>query len=305
MRIAILGAGAMGSLFGGLLSKNNDVWMVDVNHHRLNSIRNDGIRIIDNERINYYHPNIVDELSDLPKMNLVIVFVKAMHTIEAINQNKKLINEETFLLSMQNGVGHEKKLLQFSDTEHVIIGMTQHNASINIDGSINHGGAGKTVLGLLNDGSSNIQFIADNFSNCKIQTEVTNNVKYHIWNKLFLNTSVSSLTAILQVPLGFILDNPYANQLMVKLAEEAVYVANKECNNCFILEEVLSDITHVISHAKNGYTSIYSDLKEGRRTEVDTISGSVISIGRDHGVEIPFHEAIVALIHAFEGKNIK
>jgi 2-dehydropantoate 2-reductase len=61
----------------------------------------------------------------------------------------------------------------------------------------------------------------------------------------------------------------------------------------------------VISHARNGYTSIYSDLKEGRLTEVDTISGSVISIGKDLGVETPYHEAIVSLIHALEGKNHK
>jgi len=303
VRIAILGAGAMGSLFGGYLSQNNDVWLVDIDQRRINKIRNDGITIIDSEGEGVFHPSAAYECSDLPDMNLVIVFVKAMHTIDAINQNKKLINGQTFLMSMQNGVGHEQKLLQFSDKEHVIIGMTQHNASINKDGSLNHGGSGQTVLGSLNGDSSRIQFIAENFTNCGIQTKVTNTVKVYIWNKLFLNTSVSSLTAILQVPLGYILDNPYANDLMAKLAQEAVNVANHECKDCFHLEEVISDITKVILNARNGYTSIYSDLKEGRRTEVDTISGSVISIGRNFGVETPYHETIVALIHALEGKN--
>lgn len=303
MRIAILGAGAMGSLFGGLLSQTNDVWLVDIDQRRINKIQNDGITIVDNEGEGVFHPSAVVGCSDLPEMNLVIVFVKAMHTVDAINQNKKLINGQTFLMSMQNGVGHEKKLLPFSDKEHVIIGMTQHNASLNNDGSLHHGGSGQTILGSLNGDSSRIQFIADNFTNCGIQTKVTNTVKVHIWNKLFLNTSVSSLTAILQVPLGYIIDNPYANELMVKLAQEAVNVANKECNNCFLPEDVISDITKVISNARNGYTSIYSDLKEGRRTEVDTISGSVISIGKTFGVETPYHEAIVALIHALEGKN--
>jgi len=303
VRIAILGAGAMGSLFGGLLSQNNDVWMIDINHQRIQKIMKDGVSVIDSKGASVFHPSAVNESSELPEMNLVIVFVKAMYTVEAINQNKKLFNEQTFLMSMQNGVGHEKKLLQFSDSDHVVIGMTQHNASINKDGSINHGGGGQTILGLINRDSSSIQFIADNFTNCGIQTKVTNDVKYHIWNKLFLNTSVSSLTAILQVPLGYILDNPYANQLMMKLTQEAINVANSDFNHCFNKEEVIVEITHVISHARNGYTSIYSDLKEGRRTEVDTISGSVISIGRDNGVETPYHEAIVALIHALEGKN--
>lgn len=303
MKIAILGAGAMGSLFGGLLSQKNDVWLVDIDQRRINKIRKDGITIIDSESEGVYHPFAVNESSELPAMDLVIVFVKAMHTIEAINQNKKLINGQTFLMSMQNGVGHEKKLLQFSDKDHVIIGMTQHNASVNEDGSIHHGGSGNTVLGILNADSSKIQFIADNFTSCNFQTKVTNTVKYFIWQKLFLNTAVSSLTAILQVPLGYILDNPYANEMMVKLAQEAVNVANNQCDNCFLLEEVISDMTEVISHARNGYTSIYSDLKEGRYTEVDTISGSVVSIGKSFGVKTPYHEAIVAIIHALEGKK--
>jgi 2-dehydropantoate 2-reductase len=305
VRIAILGAGAMGSLFGGLLSQNNDVWLVDINQHRINKIRKDGITIIGCEGAGVFHPSTVNESSDLQAMDLVIVFVKAMHTLEAINQNKNLINDQTFLMSMQNGVGHEKKLLQFTDKEHVIIGITQHNASINEDGIINHGGSGSTVLGLVHGDSSNIQYIADNFTKCNIQAKVTNTINYHIWQKLFLNTAASSLTALLQVPLGYILDNPYANEMMVKLAQEAVNVANRECDNCFVLEEVISDMKEVISHARNGYTSIYSDLKEGRLTEVDTISGSVISIGKDLGVETPYHEAIVSLIHALEGKNHK
>ena len=303
MRIAILGAGAMGSLFGGLLSQNNDVWLVDIDQRRIKKIRQDGITIIDSKGEGVFHPSAVNESSDLPAMDLVIIFVKAMHTIKALKQNKNMINGQTFLMSMQNGVGHEKKLCQFSDKEHVIIGMTQHNASINEDGAIHHGGSGNTVIGLVNGDSSRIQFIADNFTNCNIQTIATNTVKNHIWQKLFLNTSVSSLTAILQVPLGYILDNPYANEMMIKLVQEAVNVANKECDNCFFLKEVISDITEVISHARNGYTSIYSDLKEGRLTEVDTISGSVISIGRELGVETPYHEAIVSLIHALEGKS--
>lgn len=303
MRIAILGAGAMGSLFGGLLSQNNDVWLLDIDQRRVEKIRTDGVTIVDHEGECTFHPSAVNESSDLAAMDLVIAFVKAMHTVEAIHQNRNLIDDQTFLMSLQNGVGHETQLLQFSDKEHVIIGMTQHNASINKDGLIHHGGAGQTILGILNGDSSGIQFIADNFSACEIQTKVTNTVKNHVWNKLFLNTSVSSLTAILQVPLGYILSDPNANELMVKLVQEAVNVANNECNNSFLLEDVISDITKVVSHAQNGYTSIYSDLKEGRRTEVDTISGSVISIGKSFGVETPYHEAIVALIHALEGKN--
>lgn len=73
-------------------------------------------------------------------MDLVIVFVKSMFTRAALETNRNLIGPDTYLMTLQNGAGHEKQLLEFVDREHVIIGSTQHNSSILADGYVNHGG---------------------------------------------------------------------------------------------------------------------------------------------------------------------
>ena len=103
--------------------------------------------------------------------------------------------------------------------------------------------------------------------------------------------------------MGFILDDPYACFLMEKLAREAVAVANAEGSAQFDAETVVSDIKTVLANARGGYTSIYADLKNGARTEVDTISGSVVEAAKPLGVAVPYHEFVVALIHALEDKQ--
>ena len=115
MKIAVLGAGAMGSLFGGYLSKHNDVWLVDVDPQRVNAITQKGITIVEKDGEQVFWPKAVTSTSGLGEMDLVIVFVKAMATEAALSQNRHLIGKDTYLLTLQNGAGHEAKLLKFAD----------------------------------------------------------------------------------------------------------------------------------------------------------------------------------------------
>lgn len=302
MKIAVLGAGAMGMLFGGYLSRENHVYLVDVNPNRIEKIRQDGVMIREPDGDIVLRPDAVTDTADLGEMDLIIVFVKAMFTVSALQANKCLIGKDTYLMTLQNGAGHEAKLLQFVDKDHVIIGSTQHNSSVLENGHINHGGGGKTSIGLLNGHSERILPLAQTMTACGIDCTVSNEVKRQIWNKLFLNTAASSLTAVLQVPLGFILEDPHACAIMEKMAKEAVAVANAEGIAHFDEASVISDIKTVLKNAKGGYTSIYADIRDGNRTEVDTISGSVVDAAKELGVPVPCHEMVVSLIHAMEDK---
>ena len=116
--------------------------------------------------------------------------------------------------------------------------------------------------------------------------------------------SVQSLQAVLQVPLGFIYDDPHARGMMHALAKEAVAVANADLGGGFEEDAVIESIETVLRNGRGGYTSIYADLRDGRRTEVDTISGSVIDAAKRLGIPVPCHEMVVAAIHAMEDKAI-
>ncbi len=304
MNITVLGAGAMGSLFGGYLSRHNKVWLVDVDAARVQRIAENGVRIRETDGSDTLeHPSAVSDTRGLPPMDLVIVFVKAMFTVSALETNRHLIGKDTYLLTLQNGAGHEAKLLPFADADHVVIGTTQHNSSIIADGYVNHGGGGKTFIGLLNGNSARIAHIAENLTDCGFSCQTSDDVKKQIWHKLFINTAASSLTAVLQVPLGFIYDDPYAHSVMLRMMKEAAAVANAEGYASFEEEQVTRDVEELLKNAKGGYTSIYADIKNGNRTEVDTISGSVVDAAHALGVSVPCHEIIVNLIHALENRN--
>lgn len=304
MRIAILGAGAMGMLFSGYLSQKNEVWVIDVDKSRVDKINRDGVLIRESDGSDRcFHVKAVADSSGLPEMDLIIVFVKAMYSISALETNKHLIGKNSYLMTLQNGAGHEAKLLQFVDADHVIIGSTQNNSSVIANGHANHGGSGASSIGALTGDSKRLDYIAENMTQCGFETVTSNEVKKQIWTKLFTNTSASSLTAVLQVPLGFLCSDPYAHELMIKLCREAVAVANAGGFAKFDDAEAIEGVETVCRNAPNGYTSIYMDIKNGNRTEVDTISGSVVETARELGVDVPCHEAIVALIHALEDKS--
>ena len=303
MRICILGAGAMGMLTGSLLSTGNDVWLLDVDQGRVDAICAEGVYIQEGDQIRTFHPNAASSAKGMPVMDLVIVFVKAMYTVAALEANRDLLGPDTYLMTLQNGAGHENKLLQFADRDHVIIGTTQHNSSIIEQAHVNHGGGGKSFIGLIAGNSARVACIAENFTKCGIDCSISDDVQKQIWNKLFLNTSASALTAVLQVPLGFILDDPHACQLMETLAREAVAVANADNISTFEPEQVVADIKTVLANARGGYTSIYADVKNGVHSEVDTISGSVVEAAHRLRVPVPYHEMLVLLIHAMENKT--
>lgn len=299
MKIAILGAGAMGSLFGGYLSQHNEVWLVDIDKKKIDKIKGHGIIIReDNTELTAY-PNAVADASCLSPVDLLIVFVKAMYSKSALSSNKHLIGSNTYVMTLQNGSGHEEILMEFVPEDRIIIGTTQHNSSMIEPGHIHHGGKGLTQIGLLKGDSNKLQYMADNFKSCGFDTIVSNNVKKHIWEKLLLNSSASVLTAILQVKLGYIINNPNAWNLAERLILEAVSVANAEGMG-FDAEYELNRIKNVLMGAQNGYTSIYADLRDGMPTEVDTISGSVVRAGKRLGIPVPNHEFAVLLVHALE-----
>ena len=148
MKIAVLGGGAMGALYGGYLSRKNDVTIVDVNTTLIEKVKADGLKIAEPDGSSaVYHPAITNDTKGMQPVDLVIVFVKAMFSESALENNRALIGPDTYLMTLQNGSGHEDVLKRFADDAHVVIGTTQHNSAVVGLGEIRHGGSGMTHIG--------------------------------------------------------------------------------------------------------------------------------------------------------------
>lgn len=300
MRIAILGGGAMGALFGGYLSRCNQVTIVDVNPALVERIRRCGVEIRERDgSVGIYRPQAVTSARGMAPVELVVVFVKAMYSRAALEANRALIGPDTYLMTLQNGAGHEEVLLEFAPRERVIIGTTQHNSSVIAPGVVSHGGGGPTWLGCLAGSPEEVEPIARAFTDSGLEAGLSSQVQRLIWEKMFTNVSASVLTGVLQCPLGAISANPDAWAACRALIREAAAVA-AGLGLEFDLEEKAAEVKAVCDNAPQGLTSIYADLRAGRPTEVDTISGSVVRAGERAGVPAPGHGLMVSLVHAME-----
>ncbi len=302
MRIAVLGAGAMGSLYGGYLSRQNEVYLVDRSPEKAALISERGVTIHEKEGKAVYHPGCVTDSSNLGRMDLVILFTKAMFSRDALEKNKGLIGPDTYLLTLQNGAGHEEVLAPYAARDHIAIGTTEHNCSVLSPCEISHGGGGRTNLGLAYGDSQALAGVKEAFEACGFATMLHDNIRRLIWDKLFINASSSVVSGVLQVHQGFLLSSAWGWGMVESLVREAVAVACAQGQD-FRCEEVLSHVRAVVSSAPAGFTSIYADLKNGRRTEVDTISGAVLRAAEQAGVAVPSHALMVCLVHAMEEKS--
>ena len=302
MKIAVLGAGAMGGLYSAYLSRHNEVTVIDVNAQVVEKINADGLEVQEPDGTSaVYHPHAVLSTEGMEPVDLIVVFVKAMFSESALQNNKSIIGPETYLMTLQNGSGHEDMLGKFVPQEHIIIGTTQHNASVAGFGVTKHGGSGMTHMGCVTGDVKRLQKFADAFTACGLDADVSDGVQKMIWNKMFTNVSASALTGALQVPLGFISADENAWKLCCQLIREAVDVA-AALGMDFDYDEKVAEVKAVCDKSPNGLTSIYADLRDGRRSEVDTISGSIVRAGVKAGVPTPSHSFLVGLIHAMENR---
>ncbi len=304
MKIAVLGAGAMGSIYGGHLSLNNQVYMIDKNPQLVDKINNDGLTLLENDREVVYHPTALTDSSTLDKVDLVILFVKSLFSRDALNENKNIIGDNTYVLTLQNGAGHEDIISEFVPMERIIIGTTEDNGAVLDTAYVRRGGKGKTNIGMpLSNGKADIlNTVKECFDSCGFDTHIYDDIQRLIWDKLFTNVSLSVLTGILQVPMGYIAADKYAWCMTEELIKEAVDVA-AALGLSFDAAEIAERVKRTSQGSPDGRTSICTDLSKGRLTEVNTISCAVVRAGEKTGVNVPLHKFVVNLVHAMENKS--
>ena len=283
----------MGVLYASMLSSFSPVTVFSRNAERTEKRNVNGIRVISREGEIICRPVFSSDKSAISSSDLVILFVKSTATVGVIDEYKEYIPEDAYIMTLQNGAGHLEELRRYFPEERIIIGVTEHNASVIDDCTINHGGCGKTVI------STSPEWVKDAFSSAGIETEVSDCVMRDIWRKLLTNASLSTATALLMCSIDSLGRSSGAFSIVEKLLEEAVMVAAGDGYR-FSYDEVRRELYEKTRTSHNAYTSIYSDLKNGRKTEVDYISGYVTARAEALGLDVPYQRAAVDMIHAKE-----
>lgn len=303
MKIAVIGAGAMGCLYGAYLSRKNDVVMIDVYEPQVEAINNNGISITeaDGQIVTYNNIKAYVSGAYVGAVNAVILFVKSTNTAEALENNKNLFSDKTIAVTLQNGAGNDRKILEYAKDKHsVIIGTSKHNAVNYGGGKIKHPASGVTTIGSNFHAVDIVNDFRNILEECGLEAAVSDDIQRIIWSKLLVNLSVNVLTAILGTPIGYVYQNEDAWQFAKRLIYEAVEVAEAD-GTYFDRREALNMVRDVCIKAGNGYSSMYQDRQKKIKTEIDAINGAIVQQARLYGVPTPYNSMVVDLIHAIEG----
>ncbi|HWQ61050.1 MAG TPA: 2-dehydropantoate 2-reductase, partial [Negativicutes bacterium] len=228
MKIAIIGAGAMGSLFGGRLAlAGEEVWLLDVWEEHVRTIRDKGLTIATAAKDLVARPKATTKPEDIGQADLVIIFVKSSATRAAAETAAGLLGAETAVLTLQNGYGNAETIADVVGAERVIAGTTAQGATLLGPGRIMHGGSGDTHIGDLGGRKTDrLAKVAACLTRAGIQTVADDNVATLIWGKLVVNVGINALTAITGLKNGELADHEETRQVLAMAVEEAVRVAD-------------------------------------------------------------------------------
>ncbi len=302
LKIAVIGPGSMGSLYGGKLSEVADVTLVGTHPEHVAIMNRDGIYIRREDQSQHFMVKAVTGGQYEGWADLVILFTKAYLTEAALEENRGLIGPDTYLLTLQNGAGHEAVLGKFVSPDRVLLGTTAQGASREDVNHIVHSGLGDTVLGCPAGVSPRVTEFQKIFEAAGFPCQISDHISFTIWNKLMINASSSVLSGVLGMHQGYVKSDSYAWEICQRLIREICLVAEAEGVH-FEAEEQILRIQKHLQNASGGYTSVYADLKNGRRTEADFISGYVAARGKVHGIPTPTQDMMVLLVHAMEGRQ--
>ena len=300
MKTVIIGAGAMGSLFGGVLSlSGEEVWLVDIWKEHIDTIRTKGLAIEEKGKTETISVNATTNPQTIGKADLVLYFVKTYHTEKAVTDSLVLEKEDTVFLTLQNGLGNEETICKQVDRKKVVLGVTGQGATLLGPGHIRHAGWGKTYVGELNGKiTDRVNQIIQIFRKAGIETEFSSHIHALVWEKLFVNVGLNGLAALLGLKNGQLLDYPETIRLVEALVSEAVEVARRK--GVQIESNSMDRVRAVIEATRENRCSMGQDLDRKRRTEIDAINGAVVREAERLGIPVPYNRMITDLIKVIE-----
>ena len=300
MNIVVVGAGAMGSLFGALLAESGeDVRLYDIWKEHVKAINKKGISIERKGKTRSVSVNATTDKRQIGKTDLAIIFVKSTQTGNAAGVASELVGNNGFVLTLQNGLGNADIIGEVVDPGRIIAGTTSHGSTMLGPGSIRHAGTGPTVIGMWSGiKKTGIQKIADVFNKAGIVTETVNDIRNVIWVKLLVNVGINAITALTGIKNGGILDLSVTKELSRAAVKEAMEVA--EAQGVVIPNDIVEHVFQVAEATKDNRSSMGQDVDKRRQTEINAINGAVVKEAHKLGLNVPVNKTLTALVETLQ-----
>ncbi|MFT8389752.1 MAG: 2-dehydropantoate 2-reductase [Sporolactobacillus sp.] len=298
MKLAVLGAGAIGCFFGGLLARNNyDVTFV-AKGQTYERLRTDKL-IVKSVRGDFsLHVPVLnaEDLADAPVFDCILLAIKSTALEEVVPQLKKLSTAQTKIICLLNGIGNEEYLSEIFTSEQIIGGSAFISVIREAPGIVNHVGEGRLVLGPWQaDASTDVlQPIVAVLQQSGIDAEITSNIRQIKWEKLLWNITYNPLTALTGTLVGKALSDPDLKKVLESIKTEYLQIA--EAAGVSIGKAYTEALLLPDKEVQNHKTSMLQDLENGRQMELDAILGFAIRTAHQHHVDARTIELLYHLL---------
>lgn len=303
MKIAVVGAGAMGCLFGGALAAGGqDVWLVDVWQEHVEAIRSRGLVVKRGECERTIALHATTDPAAPGIADLVLIFTKYAQTAAALESARSLLGPETLVMTLQNGIGNVELIARVVPETRILYGLTTLTSDLRGPGCIEETftGQGETYLWpVAGHVSSRMAAVAAALNEAGIHALLTPEVRTHIWKKLVINASLNTLTALTRLTVGDLCAVPEARTLCEMVLAEVVAVANA-AGVGLARAEAEAHFQQVVEAARRHQPSMLLDVLHGRKTEIECLNGAVVREGQRSGIPTPVNDLLVRLIRTIE-----
>lgn len=302
MRIAIIGVGAMGSVYAGLLADaGHDVWAVDVWKEHVDAIKMKGLRVEGASGDRTVKMNATADPAEVKDADLVIIATKADGVEAAAKSAKVMARPEAPILTIQNGLGSADKVAEIVGNERIMVGVVGgFGASMKGPGHAHHNGWEFLRLGEMNGGlTPRLESVKKTWESGGFKVLTFDDIHKMVWEKLICNCTYSGTCALTNLRVGEVQASPSAWSVASTCATEAFHVARAK-GIALDFDDPVRYVKAFGEKIPNARPSMLLDHLAGRRAEVDNINGAIPREGAKVGIATPVNSLVVALLKAKE-----
>lgn len=295
-KVILCGLGAIGTIYADKLEKfdaKNFKVLVDearLERYKKNPIKFNGRQL----NFDYILPS-----EENFKADLIILATKFAGLKDAIKNIKNFVKEDTVILSLLNGVTSEDIIADVYGKDKMLYSYFIGHSSVRCGNSVTHDDVNTIVFGAENNLSENVVAVKNFFDKVGINYKIPDDIKRSMWLKFMLNVSANQPTAILRMTFGDMFENTHFMKFAENIMREVQSVAKAEgvLNTETMVDEALK---HLKTMTPDGKTSMLQDVEAGRKTEVDMFAGTVIELGKKHGISTPYNKILREMIGIIE-----
>lgn len=298
MKIAIIGAGAMGCLIASYLSAHHEIWLVDGWQTQVDTINTSGLRRDTDTTQTWTHPRATTDAHQVAGADVALVLVKYHQTAWAATQADSALAASGICITLQNGIGGADVLTSILGSARVSRGVTSLGATLVAPGHVRHAGMGETLFADT-IAPHIVTALCDTFTHAGLPAHTSSQLDALVWGKLIVNVAINALTGILRVPNGTIAEHPRARALATAAVQEALQVVAA----LGITLPYADPLAHAMSVAQAtaaNRSSTLQDVLRGSPSEIATINGAVVRQAQQFGIATPINQLLADMMEIID-----